>query len=138
MYVVYQNISSLGLCVCGLSCDCLCLLGAQIACFTGPTDGFCPALEYLTLRGKKYGVQEVTHPTLQHWTISWALNGNVRSLLSLLTSRNGSFCVTGFKLLQPAWGKSPENLAKLQTPTSVKKSAYKLSIRSLMTVSQLR
>lgn len=54
VYVVYQNISSLGLCVCGLSCDCLCLLEAQIACFTGLTDGFCPALEYLTLRGKKY------------------------------------------------------------------------------------
>lgn len=80
-------------------------------------------------------MQEIAGPTLQHWTISWALNGNVRSLLSLLTSHNSFFCVSGFKLLQPAWGETPENLAKLQTPTSVKRSTYKLGIGSLMTVS---
>lgn len=125
--------------MCGLSCDCLCLLGAEShACFTGLRDGFCPTLKYLTLRGKKYGVHEIAGPTLQHWTISWALNGNVRSLLSLLSSHNRSFCVSGFRLLQPAWGKSPENLAKLQTPTSVKRRAYRLGTRSLRTASQLR
>ena len=125
--------------MCGLSRDCLRLLGADShACFTGLRHGLGPGLKYLTLHGKKYGVQEIAGPTLQHWTISWALNGNVWSLLSLLTSHNRSFCVRGFKLLQPAWGKSPENLAKLQTPTSVKRGTYKLGISSLMTVSHLR
>lgn len=82
-------------------------------------------------------VQEVAGPTLQHWTISWALNCKARSLPSLLTSHSSSFCVGGFKLLQPAWGKSPENLAKLQTPTSVKRGEYKSGICSFTTVSHL-
>lgn len=83
-------------------------------------------------------MQEVAGPTLQHWTISWALNCKVWSLPSLLTSHSSSFCLGGFKVLQPAWGKSPENLAKLQTPTSVKRGEYKLGISAFTTVSHLR